>query len=223
MTGLEHLDKTVFAVTAHDLDTLLIPSIVDRISRAGVWVTPTLASMIQLAKVGSGKYDSLMARPEALAAPADIREFWSTVTVRLKGNRTPAPGIRYNSWTEYQLRLAGALARAGVPMLAGTDLPNAVLVPGHSLHDELAALLEAGLTRYQALVAATSAPPKFFHQEAEWGTVAPGKRAMLLLVDANPLDDLHTLAAPAGVLLGDRWLDRDQLAALRLPVRAKHE
>ncbi len=201
MNGLEHLDKTVFAVARHTLDTLLIPSIVARIVKSGMWVTPTLESMIQLAKIGSGRYDSLMTRPEAMAAPAEVRDFWSTVTARLKGNRTAAPGVTYNPWCDYQLKLAGALARAGVPMMSGTDLPNAVLVPGYSLHGELDAMSEAGLTNYQVLEASTSAPARFMRQEKEWGTVAVGRQANLVLADGNPLDNLRTLRTPAGVVL----------------------
>jgi imidazolonepropionase-like amidohydrolase len=215
MTGLEHLDKTVFAVMDHHLDMLRIPWIVDRIKGSGMWVTPTLESMIQLSAIGTGGYDSLMSRPEALAAPQDLRDFWTSVTSTLKANRPLAPGSKYDRWCDYQMRLAGALARAGVPMLAGTDLPNAVLVPGSSLLDELDALVEAGLTRQQAIDAATSAPARFFQQTADWGAVAVGRRADLLLLDGNPLDDLRTLRAPAGVVLGGRWLDRTTLQKLR--------
>lgn len=215
MTGLEHLDKTVYAVFRHDMDTLKIPAIADSIRKSGMWVTPTLASMIQLAALSHGGYDSLMARPEAAAAPAAVREFWTTVSVRLKGNRPLTPGVRYNTWTDFQLKLARALANAGVPLLAGTDLPNAVLVPGYSLHDELDGLVEAGLTRFQALEAATSAPARFLKQERDWGTVAAGQRADLLLTRSNPLDSLSTLRDPDGVVLGGRWLDRAELARLR--------
>jgi len=215
MTGLEHLDKTVASVVGHDLDTLQIPGIADRIKRSGMWVTPTLESMIQLALIATGRYDSLINRPEALAAPAAIRDFWTSVSIRLKGNRPVQPGVRYNRWTEYQLRLAGALARAGVPLLAGTDLPNAVLVPGHSLQRELEAMVEAGLTRYQALEAATSAPARFMREAEDWGTVAAGQRANLLLLDANPLLGFETLGRPAGVVLRGRWLDSVAVTRLR--------
>jgi Amidohydrolase family len=215
MDGLEHLDKTVQAAFGHDLDTLRIPAIADSIRHAGMWVTPTLESMIQLALTGTGGYDSLMARPEARASPSDLRDFWTSVTGRLNRDRPRPSGSRYNPWTDFQLRLAGALAQAGVPLLAGTDLPNAVLVPGYSLHDELDAMLEAGLTRYQVLVAATSNPARFERQADDWGSVAVGRRADLLLVDANPLADLATLRRPAGAVVQGRWLDRADLARLR--------
>jgi hypothetical protein len=215
MSGLEHLDKTVWSVFRHELDTSRIGPIADSIKRAGKWVTPTLESMIQLALVGSGKFDSLMTRPEAVAAPREVREFWTTVTGRIARSRALPAGSRYGPWADFQLRLAGALARAGVPLLAGTDTPNAVLVPGHSLLDELDALVEAGLTRFEALTTSTSNPARFLGQEADWGLVAPGRRADLLLVDANPLDDLTTLRAPIGAIIAGRWVDRAGLLRLR--------
>ena len=215
MNGLEHLDKTVFAANGHELDTLKIPSIVQRIKTAGVWVTPTLESMIQLSLIGSGGYDSLLARPEARNAPASLRDFWTSVTVRIKGTRPRLTDAPCNPWCAYQLRLAGALAAAGVPLLAGTDLPNAVLVPGFSLHRELHVLVDAGLTRYQALEAATSAPARFFGQSADWGTVAVGQRADLVLANGNPLDDLSVLSEPAGVVMRGRWFDAGELARMR--------
>ncbi len=215
MGGLEHLDKTVAATMGHQLDTTKVPDIVEKIRRAGVYVTPTLESMVQLSLVATGRYDSLMNRPEAKGAPGPLREFWTGVTSRLKGNRTPDPTYRYNAYADMQLRLAGALAAAGVPLLSGTDLPNVVLVPGVSLHRELSVMREAGLTPYQVLETSTRRPAEFFGESADWGTVAVGKRANLLLVSANPLDDLATLSAPDAVLLGDRVFDRATLAAMR--------
>jgi hypothetical protein len=216
MTGLEHLDKTVFAVFRHNLDTLGIPPIADSIKRSGMWATPTLAVMTQFAKMATGGFDSLMNRPEALASPKEEREFWTSVSSRLKGNRQLAAGVKYNPWTDFQLKLAGALARAGVPLMAGTDMPNGVMAPGYSLHDELDALAEAGLTRYQVLEAATSAPARFMRQSTDWGTVARGQRANLLLVDGNPLDRLTVLRNPAGAVVEGRWLDRAELTRMRV-------
>ncbi|MDQ6769590.1 MAG: amidohydrolase family protein [Gemmatimonadota bacterium] len=215
MTGLEHLDKTVYATVGDNLDPLQIPSIVARIKASRMWVTPTLESMIQISKAGSGRFDSLMTRPEALSSPPDLREFWTSISSHLKGNRALPAGARCDRYCDFQLRLAGALARAGVPMLAGTDLPNVVLVPGYSLHGELDALALAGLTPYQVLQSATSAPARLFGQESDWGSVAVGRRANLILVDGNPLKDLRTLRDPAGVLLAGRWIERPELRSMR--------
>ena len=108
-----------------------------------------------------------------------------------------------------------SLARAGVPMMTGTDLPNAVLVPGFSLHGELDALSLAGLTNYQVLEAATSAPARFLRQETDWGRVAVGQRANLILANDNPLKNLHTLRDPAGVILGGQWISGADLRKMR--------
>jgi hypothetical protein len=215
MTGLEHLDKTVYATVGHTFDTLQIPSIVRRIKASGMWVTPTLESMIQISEVGSGRYDSLMNRPEAIAAPKELRDFWTSITIRLKGNRVLPNDARCDRYCDFQLRLADSLAHAGVPMMTGTDLPNVVLVPGYSLHGEIDALSLAGLSNYQILQAATSAPAQFLRQQNDWGTVAVGQRANLVLADANPLTDLRTLRDPAGVILGGNWIARSDLRKMR--------
>ena len=215
MNGLEHLDKTIFATMGHDFDTLRIPSIADRIRRSGVYVTPTLESMAQIALVSSGRFDSLVNRPEAQRAPAELKEFWNSVTARMKGTRPPDPAYPYGRYTDIQMRLAGALAKRGVPMLSGTDLPNVVLVPGVSLHRELTMMREAGLTAYQVLQSSTSAPARFFGQSGDWGTVAKGQRANLLIVNEDPLSDLATLAAPSGVVLAGRYYDAAALARMR--------
>jgi imidazolonepropionase-like amidohydrolase len=213
--NLEHLDKTVFATTQHNLDTALIPSIAERIKRSGVWVTPTLESMVQMSKIGTGRFDSLMSRPEAIAAPAGLREYWGSISSRLRGDRKLPSTVVCNPWCEYQLRLAGALAKAGVPMLAGTDLPNAVLVPGYSLVRELEVMVAAGATPFQALVAATAAPALFFGEDKEWGTVAVGKRANLILVERTPMTDVTALRALAGVVSNGKWIDQRELVRLR--------
>ncbi len=213
--GLEHLDKTVYATTQHALDTTLIPSIVARVKRSGVWVTPTLESMVQLSKIASGRFDSLMIRPEAIAAPTGLREFWTSISSRLRGDRRLPPTALCNPWCEYQMRLAGALARADVPMLAGTDLPNAVLVPGYSLIRELEVMVAAGATPFQALVSATAAPARFFGEEQEWGTVATGKRANLMLIERTPMNDVTALRALAGVVLNGKWIGERDLARMR--------
>jgi hypothetical protein len=119
------------------------------------------------------------------------------------------PGYGFHRFTK---RVVGALDRAGVPLLAGTDamgLP--LIVPGISLHRELALLTDSGLTNYEALRAATVAPAAFLNRTHEFGMVAVGQRADLLLVDGNPLEDLGHLARPLGVAARGHWFSREQL------------
>jgi Amidohydrolase family len=111
-------------------------------------------------------------------------------------------------------RLTLAFAHAQVPLLAGTDTPTATMVPGFSLHDELRDLVQAGLTPYEALQAATVNPARFIGGAYDAGTIEVGRRADAVLLDANPLDDIAHTTRISGVVLHGRWLDRPALDQL---------
>jgi hypothetical protein len=89
-------------------------------------------------------------------------------------------------------KLVGDMHRAGVEFLAGTDTSATTpLVPGAGLHDELELLVESGFTPLEALQAATRNPARYFDKLKDLGTLEPGKLADLVLLDANPLDDIR--------------------------------
>jgi imidazolonepropionase-like amidohydrolase len=104
--------------------------------------------------------------------------------------------------------LVGALHAAGARLLAGTDSGIDATQPGTSLHDELDELVASGLPPLDALRAATSWPAEFLEQVGEIGTVEPGARADLVLVDGDPRQDVSTLRHPRAVLLRGMWLER---------------
>ena len=104
--------------------------------------------------------------------------------------------------------LVGALHAAGARLLAGTDSGIDVTVPGLSLHDELLELVASGLGPLEALRAATTAPAEFLGEVGEIGTVSPGARADLILVDGDPRDDVAVLRHPRAVMLRGAWLER---------------
>ena len=101
--------------------------------------------------------------------------------------------------------------RAGVPILAGTDLSLAYVYPGFSLHDELAFLVEAGLPPLEALKAATIGPARFLGMEGTLGTVEAGRTADLVLLDADPLADIQNTRRISGVVVNGRWLGPEEL------------
>ena len=112
------------------------------------------------------------------------------------------------------LGYVGELHRAGIPLLAGTDAPVSHVYPGFTLHDELALFVEAGLTPLEALQTATLNPAKFSGQVDSLGTVEAGKIADLLLLEANPLEDIRNTAKIAGVVVGGRFLPEESLQAM---------
>jgi imidazolonepropionase-like amidohydrolase len=115
-----------------------------------------------------------------------------------------------------RLRMTADLHAGGAMLLAGTDVDTTFpfLFFGFSLHDELALLVKAGLTPLAALQSATINPARFLGREHELGTVAVGKLADLVLLDANPLDRIEHTTRLAGVVQNGRWLPRRELDAL---------
>ena len=129
-------------------------------------------------------------------------------------------------FVQMELDMTLAMFRAGVPFMAGTDTAAGVHVfPGFSLHEELALFVRAGLTPMQALQTATLNPAKYLDRLADLGTVERGKLADLVLLDANPLDDIANTQRIASVVAAGQYLSRTDLDRLLRSVEkaaAKH-
>ena len=110
-----------------------------------------------------------------------------------------------------QVAIVGAMRRAGVEILAGTDALNPYCFPGFSLHDELALLVSAGLTPMEALQSATLNPARFLGKEKELGSVEKSKLADLVLLDENPLVDIRNTQKISAVVMGGKLLTKSDL------------
>ncbi|MGH9243996.1 MAG: amidohydrolase family protein [Acidimicrobiales bacterium] len=104
------------------------------------------------------------------------------------------------------VRFVGVAHAAGVRIVAGTDVPNPFVVPGHALHEELGLLVDAGLTPAEAIVAATRQAASLLGVEHELGTVEGGKLADLVVVDGDPTRDIGAVHRVAGVMKGGAWI-----------------
>lgn len=157
----------------------------------GTWHVPTLAVLYAKATIGTPDFPLTPYLPhiEPMLRPA-----WAHV-----GSWSPDQD-REQAIFQHCLHLVRELHRAGVPLLAGTD----TFVPGHSLHDELGLLVRAGLSPLDALRAATTAPAQFLGVEGRFGAIAPGMAADLLLLAANPLDDIANSRTIRRVILCGR-------------------
>jgi imidazolonepropionase-like amidohydrolase len=120
-----------------------------------------------------------------------------------------------------ELEVVNAMHKAGVQFLAGTDTPPGVYVfPGFSLHEELQRFVAAGFTPMEALQTATLNPAKFLGMEDKLGTIEKGKLADLVLLDANPLDNIRNTQKIAGVVANGRYFSRADLDKMLAGVEA---
>jgi imidazolonepropionase-like amidohydrolase len=116
------------------------------------------------------------------------------------------------AFVEKELEVVNAMHRAGIPFLAGTDTPPGVYIfPGFSLHEELQRFVAAGFTSMEALQTATLNPARFLGMEDRLGTIEKGKLADLVLLDANPLDDIRNTQKIVAVIVSGRYLSRAEL------------
>lgn len=112
---------------------------------------------------------------------------------------------------EKEMQIVRAMRKAGVKFLAGSDAPNPFSVPGFGLHDELALLVEAGFAPMEALQTATRNPAEFLGQLDSLGTIERGKFADLVLLEANPLENINDTRKIAAVVLRGKLITKDQL------------
>lgn len=123
-------------------------------------------------------------------------------------------------FVEKELKVVNAMHHAGISFLAGTDTPPGVYIfPGFSLHEELERFVAAGFSPLEALQTATLNPAKFLGRENELGTIERGKLADMVLLDANPLDDIHNTQKIAGVVANGRYFSRTDLDNMLAEVR----
>jgi imidazolonepropionase-like amidohydrolase len=136
-----------------------------------------------------------------------MRERWG---LRI-ANRNESEYVNAKKVFKKEVEIVGAMQRAGVPLLAGTDTGNPFCFPGFSLHEELALMVIGGLTPVEALRAATLNPAKFLGLDKTLGTIEPGKIADLVLLDADPLADIRNTQKIDAVISNGRLLDRREL------------
>ena len=193
------------------LDTNEIPRVAHAVHVAGVTVTPTLAAYTAIIEE-STDLDAVLARPELKLVPDEAKkEFDWYGAANSRAHRLHAPDAlaKLRLGLVFQQRLVRAFRDSSIALLSGTDAGGDIpMVPGWSLHDELADLVTAGLTPYEALRTATANAGTFFsrnfHAEPS-GTITPGARADLVLLDANPLADIRNTRRIRGVVVRGKW------------------
>lgn len=187
-------------------------SLFQRFIRFDVWQVPSLTLRERMALIG---LDHLTTDPRLKYIPAAVRKTWMQEDPRDELSKTSAADLERGKRDFARcLELVGAMRRAGVPMLAGTDTGDPFVLPGFALHDELALLVRAGMKPLEALQSATRNPARFLGMEATLGTIQKGKIADLVLLLANPLDDIRNTRQIATVIVRGKPFPRERLNEL---------
>ena len=152
--------------------------------------------------------------PNLKYIPQNLQKIWKQGRAESLANKTSGDFLLRTKLVEASLKAVGDMHATGIPMMAGTDSTAPNLVPGFALHDSIADMVHAGLTPMEALQAGTSKPAEFLNRTNEQGTIALGQRADLVLLDANPLADIHNTQKIHAVILKGKFLDRATLDAL---------
>jgi len=214
-------------MTAADATTAMIDSFEEetalqtyqRLARRGTAVTPTLNGSRILAYLDR---DTHASDSYLQYLGAGLKATYQGRVTRAAGDDAAAVARRHDRF-EKAARLLPLLQKAGVTILAGTDAGflNSFNYPGIGLHDELEVLVRYGLTPRQALAASVVHGPAFLGKAADFGALAERKRADILLLEQNPLEDIRATRAIHALVLRGRLLDRAALDALLVDAKAR--
>ena len=182
-----------------------------RFVKNGTWQCPTLVVNRTYEHLDDGNF---MHKEWLIYVPSDTRDFWKDFSENTVKQRTAEVWAEAHREFPEELKLVGRMYRAGVGILAGSDVYNPYIFPGFSLHEELSLLVEAGLPPMAALQTATINAARFMGQADRRGTIEVGKIADLVLLDRDPLADIHNSTTIRAVVLDGTLLTRATLDAM---------
>jgi imidazolonepropionase-like amidohydrolase len=191
------------------IDEGRIANVVAATRKAGIANSPTLTLFATL--VSEAGVNALSMLPEMKYAPRAAVSGWSQQVAGFPGRQVALENRR--RFVGLRDRIVRELDRAGCPLFAGSDSPQIFMVPGFALHRELEALVAAGLSPHAALLAATRTPHRYLG-DPERGTIAPGMRAELVLIEGNPFEDIRNAARVSGLMAGGIWRPAEDIRAL---------
>jgi imidazolonepropionase-like amidohydrolase len=181
------------------------------IAESDTWITPTLIMKKNILAI-LDDLDKELVRPEVRYLHPMALGVWSFLTTNIYLKMPPEHRTALHKGFElFEKPFTKALHDKGARLIAGTDSLVPVTVPGFSLHRELKELVDVGLTPYEALRASTTYPFEFLGEPDDAGTIEVGKRADLVLLEANPLEEITNTSKIAGMMTDGRWLSKIEI------------
>jgi imidazolonepropionase-like amidohydrolase len=177
-----------------------------QLSDNNTWQVPALISAQTMASMGD---TALMVDPRLKYVPVSVRREWELESLRMRTSPDALEHTKKQSARE--LELANTMRRAGVQFMAGSDGREPYVFPGFSLHAELEWLVKVGFSPTQALQSATLDPALFLAKLDKFGVVEAGHAADLVLLEANPLEDIRNTSKIAAVVVAGKYHSRQDL------------
>jgi imidazolonepropionase-like amidohydrolase len=206
----DHLDGYIeyLDAAAKPIDAGKLAEVVKMTRAANAAVVPTMALWEVLE--GVTPLATATAYPELKYMPRALVDSWAqALRQRVSGQGFNAQQSR--QLIENRMKVLEALHDGGVTILLGTDAPQQFSVPGFSIHREMKTMVAAGMRPYDVLKSGTQNTGAYFKSQANFGTVEVGKRADLILVDANPLTDVANVSRRSGVMVRGTWLPEKEI------------
>ena len=204
-------DSAAWEQIAHEADATYSPeqaaALIQTLKKNGTWVTPTLASLDITSHPENWKLDEPLL---AFVPPAMAKQWRDSFTD--EGMKKRAAWLARQAANDW--KLTGELHHAGVPLLVGSDSLDPFVFPGDSFHHELAELVRAGFTPMEAIQAGTQGAAKFLGREKDFGTVEARHTADLVLLSANPVENIANTRKVWAVVRNGGYYDRAALDAL---------
>jgi hypothetical protein len=188
-------------------DTTRIDELVQMAKENKVWIVPTQSLFTRWFAPTNG--EELLAQPEMQYMTKETLNEWRT---RKEQSTGPDTGFDANQWNQFDAirrQLIKKLQDGGHGMLLGSDAPQLFNVPGFSIHHEIDAMEDAGLTPLEILQSGTINPAVYFGMDNQFGEIKEGLDADLFIVDANPLENLDALQQILGVMRKGKWYSKE--------------
>lgn len=209
---VDHLDGYIQYLNAEKapMDPAKLTEIVALTRKTGTWVVPTMILWETI--IGAAPLETMSRYPELRYMPRAEVERWIVSYQKRTGAGSFDPEKARQTAANRKILLK-ALHEGGARIIFGTDSPQQFSVPGFSIHRELKAMEECGMSRFAILQTATKNVGEYLHARDTLGLVAPGHRADLILLKGNPLSDLAHLKQKAGVMVRGKWIPESEITA----------
>jgi imidazolonepropionase-like amidohydrolase len=171
-----------------------------------VWIVPTMALWETI--IGAADYETMKTYDELKYIPKAVKQNYFNFA------ENPQTGYAIgdpNEQAEFRTRILSEMNKAGVRILMGTDAPQLFSVPGFSIHRELPLMKAAGMSNYEILLSGTRNVGEYFADKDQFGMIAAGQRADLILLNENPIEDLSAIKDHAGVMVQGKWYSREMI------------